>query len=95
MATPDESRLHHVAWTYRPGEWKGYCDGELIASRNDVQGNFRNWIEGPLTIGADENEQQAWRGIVFGIAVYRRVLAKEELQENSRHVRIVYWPFAK
>ncbi len=89
---PATAALHHVAFTYRPGEWKGYCDGELIETRTDVHGNFRNWLEGALVVGADEDEQQAWRGIVCGFAVYRRVLSAEELSQNARHARMVYGP---
>ncbi len=93
--SPADSRLHHVAWTYRDGEWKGYCDGEMFVVSNDVHGSFKNWIAGELTVGADEDASQPWRGVVFGFAIYRRVLSQEELQENARHARVVYEPFAE
>ena len=84
----------HLAWTYRPGAWKGYVDGELAGQRDDVQGNFRPWENGLFTVGADVDQQQPWQGTIFGIAVFRRVLEEDELRRNARNSRVIYGPLA-
>jgi ferric-dicitrate binding protein FerR (iron transport regulator) len=84
----------HVAWTYRPGEWKGYINGELAGKRDDIHGNFRPWENGLFTVGADADQKSAWPGTIFGIAVYRRVLEGDELRRNARNGRVIYGPLA-
>lgn len=83
-------RLSHLAMTYRPGEWKAYVDGKLVAERNDVHGNLNGWQPGQFYLGSDVAKQAPWKGAIFTAAVYRRVLDEHEIGRNARCVQILY-----
>jgi ferric-dicitrate binding protein FerR (iron transport regulator) len=79
--TEDESQ--RVVVTYRPGRLACYLDGQLLYPRLDVRGDFSTWTPGELIFGDQPQGGHNWRGVLEGLAVYNRVLGKNEIQRNA------------
>jgi hypothetical protein len=80
-------RPSHVVVTYTPGRLAAYLDGERRVESSDFVGDFFHWREGPLVFGADGGGGGDWAGELEGVAVYDRVLAPAEVEEDHLRYR--------
>lgn len=72
-----------LAITYRPGRLAWYVDGELRFERKDLPFDLRNWTPGELIFGDEPEGGHNWRGVLEGVAIYNRVLCRNEIQRNA------------
>lgn len=71
----DDNSWHHVVMTYKSGDWRLYCDGELDAARYDRTGSL-DLTGSPVTIG---NIGANWyEGLIALALIYSRVLTPQE-----------------
>jgi hypothetical protein len=77
----------HVAVGYSPGRQVVTLNGAPVLDGGAWQGDFFPWQPGALSVGAigagDDNERP-WRGVVEGLALYDRLLGADEIAENAR-----------
>jgi hypothetical protein len=79
-------RDNHVVVTYSPGELNGYLNGEKRAEvlPPRIRGDFFHWRSLPLVFGGDELSGDRR---LEGVALYRRVLSREEVEANHLRYR--------
>ncbi len=83
LADANEDRTQRLVITYRPGRLACYLEGRLLFQRTDVRGDFRTWSSGELMFGDQPQGGHNWRGILEGVAIYNRVLCKNEIDRNA------------
>lgn len=83
LADTSDVYAQRLVVTYRPGRFACYLDGRLLFERNDVRGDFRTWSAGELMFGDQPQGGHNWRGILEGVAIYNRVLCKNEIARNA------------
>ena len=76
-----DGEFHHVAITARDGQLNCYLDGKLV-QRVAMETNFSQWQKYPLLFGSDADGSRAWNGVLEGIAIYKRALGPDEVEQN-------------
>lgn len=74
----------HVAVGYSPGRQVVYLNGVKAFEGDSWQGDFFPWRPGALTLGAGDDGERPWKGVIEGLALYDRLLGADEVAENSR-----------
>ena len=78
-----DTEWHHVAMTYKPGEWRIYVDGVQKAERTDIVKNpLTNNI--PLFIGAEQYQgsfraERFFNGLIDEVRIWNRALSQGQL----------------
>jgi ferric-dicitrate binding protein FerR (iron transport regulator) len=83
LADVAEDSPQRLTVTYRPGRVACYLDGRLMFQRNDLRGDFTPWNPGELIFGDQPTGGHNWRGVLEGVAIYNRVLCKNEVLRNA------------
>jgi hypothetical protein len=83
-------KTSHITITFTPGQLHAYLDGEEVSAESSLQKGFHHWRPGPLTLGANAEGANSWRGRAEGLTIYNRILDAEEVRENfQRYQRIL------
>jgi ferric-dicitrate binding protein FerR (iron transport regulator) len=83
LADVAEDSPQRLTVTYRPGRLACYLDGRLLFHRGDLKGDLSPWSDGELVFGDQPGGGHNWRGVLEGVAIYNRVLCKNEIQRNA------------
>jgi ferric-dicitrate binding protein FerR (iron transport regulator) len=83
LADVAEESPQRLTVTYRPGRLACYLDGRLLFHRSDLEGDFAPWTSGELVFGDQPTGGHNWRGVLEGVAIYNRVLCRNEIQRNA------------
>jgi|GEM_PF-2752533 len=90
-----DNNWHHVAMTYKPGQWIIYVDGEKKAERTDISKTpLTNNI--PLFIGAEQylgsfRTERFFNGDIDEVGIWNRALSPEEIAALSVGVGSLEW----
>jgi ferric-dicitrate binding protein FerR (iron transport regulator) len=83
LADVAEDAPQRLTVTYRPGRLTCYLDGRILFDRGDIRGNFAPWGPGDLVFGDQPDGGHNWRGILEGVAIYHRILCRNEIRRNA------------
>jgi hypothetical protein len=75
-------RYTHVVVTYSPGRLVCYRDGVKTLDTDRIKGDLANWEPHHLIFGDEWRDNRDWRGVIEGVAIYRRVLDAAEARAN-------------
>lgn len=79
----------HVVVTYSPGRLVCYRDGVKVVDTDRIQGDFSTWEPHHLIFGDEWRDARDWRGVIEGVAIYRRALDGAEARANYEAYRRV------
>lgn len=79
----------HLVIVYGGGLLTAYRDGEEVARGDAGMGLLAGWKEGPLTVGADAQGNQAWHGTVEAMALYSRAVDAREIERSARNYAVL------
>ncbi|GGQ26690.1 LamG domain-containing protein [Shewanella litoralis] len=89
LSTPDadevlQATLQHVVMTYNATNGRSiYVNGQLIDAVDEDIAPLANWDDSfALILGREASNQHVWQGDVRLLALYNRVLAPEQVQQN-------------
>ncbi|WP_350996309.1 LamG domain-containing protein [Shewanella sp. TB7-MNA-CIBAN-0143] len=89
LSTPDadevlQATLQHVVMTYNATTGRSiYVNGQLIDVVDEDIAPLANWDDSfALILGREASNQHAWQGDIRLLAIYNRVLAPEQVQQN-------------
>lgn len=75
--------LKYMVIIYNLSEQSVYINGEQKARSHILKGNFSNWDPSyRLVIGNNISGNRPWKGKIFYVAVYDRVLTEQEVRNN-------------
>ena len=75
--------LQHIIIMRNPSEQRVYINGELKARSNVVKGDLSNWDPScRLIIGNEITGDRPWKGKIYYIAIYDRILTEQEIHNN-------------
>ena len=81
----DSSDPKHIVVNYDFSQQNVYINGERRARKEIPGGIFSNWDPSyHLVLGNEATGQRPWRGKIFFVAIYNRVLDKQEIRQNYR-----------
>ncbi len=74
----------HLVVTYDHTKTSVYVDGQLKGQVTAVGGRFENWnAEYRFALGNELTGNRPWRGSIYSVAIYRRVLSQDEIRKGS------------
>ncbi|MEM7048017.1 MAG: LamG-like jellyroll fold domain-containing protein [Acidobacteriota bacterium] len=73
----------HLAVTFEPGRLQVFRDGRFVEAW-PIEGDFFHWRDRSLQVGQGWGGSEPWRGRLWGVAFWDRVLSAEEVTENWR-----------
>jgi hypothetical protein len=89
LSTPDadevlQATLQHVVMTYNATTGRSiYVNGQLIDVVDEDISPLANWDDSfALILGREASNQHVWQGDIRLLAIYNRVLAPEQVQQN-------------
>ncbi|MGI2172694.1 LamG domain-containing protein [Shewanella ulleungensis] len=89
LSTPDadevlQATLQHVVMTYNATSGRSiYVNGQLIDVVDEDIAPLANWDDSfALILGREASNQHVWQGDIRLLAIYNRVLAPEQVQQN-------------
>lgn len=81
LRIPFGQNPYHLTVTFQKGQWLAYLNGQIMTTF-PANVAFHTWSGGKVSLGADLNGQNQWRGQVEGFALYSRPLHQDEIKSN-------------
>ena len=79
----DSPEPRHIVVTYDFSDQSVYINGKIRVRKEIPGGRFSNWDPSyHLVLGNEVTGDRPWRGKIFFVAIYNRVLGKEEIRQN-------------
>jgi len=84
----EADKKQHLTVTYDGMSEKLYVDGKLREISSALEGTFFNWnSKAFFVLGNEFTGDRSWRGKLYLVALYNRVLGDEEIYQNYIEVR--------
>jgi hypothetical protein len=83
LGTLSDDRPHHLVVAYCRDKLSVWMDGAQIQNSDGIRGDFSHWENAQLRFGASAGGEQPWRGSIYRVVIYDRILKEEEITQHA------------